>query len=545
MAYPTSSLVITDRIGVEMMNKINTHFGDSSQHTGGGSAWPIEPASAYGISTSNTAAQNRTGLLSLANTNKSVYFPAGDYQVDNAAGFVNLGTFSGLLYFSPGARLVYNTVSKGGLKMGAGTRPVLLNLSTKYTTTPTVRVDGEHNLSLSGTIEPYVINYRADGGPSTGVTFGLCVRPRYHGGFVSNTMADGSQFANCTDPHITDYYAFNAGDDSLSLNNYAGLADAGGGYASGITVKNGHARGVIIGGHKNFTLENFYIDNTDGPGVLVQWDRGWNLRQPENAVVRNGTIVNSGGFTGSVPDMPEHWGVAIQECLGESVVENILIKNPGWNGLYCGQNRTGSHVTMRNIRVVDCASEGILVQLNASVHLENCQVMRSNNTGIRLASNARATFKDLTTVNCSLTNANKRAFRFDQWDHADSPATAYLSGEGVHVFDDQATPTGYRVEFSTVTGRAVDGDVGEVLVYTKNALPQYATFNVGANMTAKYSVRHAGSQSSRLTAAPTGGWWRVGEIVWNSAPTDGGNIGWVCTAQGNPGTWKAFGTIAA
>jgi hypothetical protein len=543
MAYPTSSLVITDRIGVEMMNKINTHFGDSSQHTGGGSASPIEPASAYGISISNTAAQNRTGLLSLANTNKSVHFPAGEYQVDNAAGFVNLGTFSGLLYFAPGATLIFNTLNQGGLKLDGGTRPVIMNLSTKFTTTPTTRVDNMHNLTLSKVVEPYVINYRADGSPATGVTFGLCTKPRYHGAFVSNTMADGSQFANCSDPHITDYYAFNTADDALSLNNYAGLADAGGGFASGVTVYNGGARGVIIGGHKDFILENFYTQDTDGPGVLVQWDRGWALRQPERATVRNGTIVNAGGFA-HTPDMPEGWGMAIQECLGESVVENILIKNPTWNGLYCGQNRSPSHVTLRNIRVVECATEGFLVQLNASVHLENCQAYRSNNTGIRLAGNARATFKDLTAVNCSLTNANKRAFRFDNWDHADSATTAYLSGEGIHVFDDQATPTGYRVEFSAVTGRTVDGDVGEVLVYTQNALPQYATFNVGTVNT-KYSVRHAGSQSSRTAAAPTGGWWRVGEIVWNSAPTAGGNIGWVCTTEGNPGTWKAFGTIAA
>lgn len=37
----------------------------------------------------------------------------------------------------------------------------------------------------------------------------------------------------------------------------------------------------------------------------------------------------------------------------------------------------------------------------------------------------------------------------------------------------------------------------------------------------------------------------VGDTVYHSAPAAGGNIGWVCTAAGAPGTWKAFGTIAA
>lgn len=37
----------------------------------------------------------------------------------------------------------------------------------------------------------------------------------------------------------------------------------------------------------------------------------------------------------------------------------------------------------------------------------------------------------------------------------------------------------------------------------------------------------------------------VGDIVWEVAPAASGNIGNVCVAAGNPGTWKTFGTIAA
>jgi hypothetical protein len=49
---------------------------------------------------------------------------------------------------------------------------------------------------------------------------------------------------------------------------------------------------------------------------------------------------------------------------------------------------------------------------------------------------------------------------------------------------------------------------------------------------------------ARGTAAPATGAHVVGEIVWNTVPTSGGNIGWVCTTAGTPGTWKAWGTIA-
>lgn len=46
------------------------------------------------------------------------------------------------------------------------------------------------------------------------------------------------------------------------------------------------------------------------------------------------------------------------------------------------------------------------------------------------------------------------------------------------------------------------------------------------------------------TAAPTDGYWRPGDICWNSAPDEGGDLGWVCTTEGSPGTWNVLGTIS-
>jgi hypothetical protein len=47
------------------------------------------------------------------------------------------------------------------------------------------------------------------------------------------------------------------------------------------------------------------------------------------------------------------------------------------------------------------------------------------------------------------------------------------------------------------------------------------------------------------TEAPTSGTWLRGDVVWNTAPTSGGTLGWICTTAGTPGTWKVMGgTIA-
>lgn len=47
------------------------------------------------------------------------------------------------------------------------------------------------------------------------------------------------------------------------------------------------------------------------------------------------------------------------------------------------------------------------------------------------------------------------------------------------------------------------------------------------------------------TAAPTTGTNKVGDVVMHKTPAAAGNIGWVCTTAGTPGTWKTWGAIAA
>jgi hypothetical protein len=49
---------------------------------------------------------------------------------------------------------------------------------------------------------------------------------------------------------------------------------------------------------------------------------------------------------------------------------------------------------------------------------------------------------------------------------------------------------------------------------------------------------------ARLSAAPTVGTWVRGDWVFNSTPSSGGPPGWVCTAGGTPGTWKAMANLA-
>jgi len=46
-------------------------------------------------------------------------------------------------------------------------------------------------------------------------------------------------------------------------------------------------------------------------------------------------------------------------------------------------------------------------------------------------------------------------------------------------------------------------------------------------------------------SVPTTGTYIQGDIVWNAAPRAGGQVGWVCVRDGNPGVWKTFGPISS
>jgi hypothetical protein len=47
-----------------------------------------------------------------------------------------------------------------------------------------------------------------------------------------------------------------------------------------------------------------------------------------------------------------------------------------------------------------------------------------------------------------------------------------------------------------------------------------------------------------MAKPPTSGSWPRRSLVWNTEPTPGAPVGWVCTVGGSPGTWNAFGIIS-
>jgi hypothetical protein len=57
-------------------------------------------------------------------------------------------------------------------------------------------------------------------------------------------------------------------------------------------------------------------------------------------------------------------------------------------------------------------------------------------------------------------------------------------------------------------------------------------------------VRFHGHLHIYAETYPTIGSYKTGDIVWNTNPTIGGAVGWVCLKAGSPGAWGQFGAIS-
>lgn len=78
---------------------------------------------------------------------------------------------------------------------------------------------------------------------------------------------------------------------------------------------------------------------------------------------------------------------------------------------------------------------------------------------------------------------------------------------------------------------------GKLAVGVKN--PQ-----TDVSLTTAGPIRMQNKKMEVSNTMPSSGNYRKGDIVWNENPQPTGYVGWVCTRDGTPGVWKAFGQIS-
>lgn len=180
-------------------------------------------------------------------------------------------------------------------------------------------------------------------------------------------------------------------------------------------------------------------------------------------------------------------GVCISTALHRNRVNDVIIAN----------NRcTGS--ASKTIWLVSLESDSSLTRINC-----NGNIMMGGTHGIYIGTSAPGAIVDDINVSNNVVSGNSVA---------SFALTDYSPGQSTNV--------------------RFMGNSGSRPLANSNGAPA-----VNAHNSWNSPVGHG-------TAPPQTGTWQHGSLIYNSAPSPGHPIGWVCTAGGTPGIWKRFGLIS-
>ena len=311
----------------------------------------------------------------------------------------------------------------------------------------------------------------------------------------------------------------------------------------------------VDAGCQNVAIVGNVVFNTGGVGIKFQWNDLYTSQEPSNLVIANNTLFECGLTVGgdgisvlSTTPFP------VTKKLNGCTITGNVIRIVGQDAILARYVR---NLTISNNTILTAARYGIACTDTDTAVIDGNNISSTQYNGI---------YHDNTGNNVSITNN-------------------VLVAPGLSGDNTNGNSSGILFAGGTGTGRNIAGNY----VYGDEVKTQYALFYTGGDQsktrisgntfvnTNDYPVRlksptqalaywgenrllsFAGSRevsglSTDLTqgslptffatAAPVSGYWPLGYIVFNATPAAGGNIGWVCTAAGTPGTWKTFGAIA-
>lgn len=219
-----------------------------------------------------------------------------------------------------------------------------------------------------------------------------------------------------------------------------------------------------------------------------------------------GSILVLNNIVGGVGDI----GIYVLNCEGFAVRGNLIRSSADHGIAFSGCSGLGA---INGNEIISPAAAGIIsigaAQASLSITIHENEVFGSNSVGI-------------TAENVAYLSLQNNLVK----DVIDGGAAGQ---RGYRVGGTSGTPIA-EIKNNTALGTFATGQ------YTLSGAGIGITYEGGNT----WNPRDAWS-----FAAPTTGTWGRGDKVYNTAPTPGGNVGWVCTTAGTPGTWKSFGTIAA
>lgn len=311
------------------------------------------------------------------------------------------------------------------------------------------------------------------------------------------------------------------GDYTLKVNPSIayGLVESGWNWSSYITA-NGYNGLQIINTDNNVLIGNNVFSNLRETGCWV----GNNTK----------TTIVGNTFENIVNDITNSTGVsfACTSIMEFLKVDSNVFNNVG-RGMYIGNSGGTPQFTTVDNNIFKVMTTGVYVNCNLNALDINNNLIKMSNTDI----NNTYGVKLGACTNVSMGGNHIYGFltgiRLDGT--VDIVIRDTLTDNSNHVYLNSVSNANIQSVFirgvnclngaGTVTGNALGS---KFIGYTT-----LKAFGMPINVTINQSTY------------PTTGYWAQGDITYNTTPTAGGTLGWVCTTGGNGGVWKTFGTIQA
>lgn len=496
-----------------------------------------------GISDSTAAIQ--AAYDAIPSSGGSIYFPSGTYILSDTI-----------------------TITKNNVCLYGDSDATIFTPATFPSGQKAFHIDGADGCTVKN------LNFLADGS-AVGCSFYI------YGGSVTNLSVSDCRFRRSA------YCAVQVGGERIRVSNCDFLEN--------------YNFGVQFYLADQVAITNCTFDKSGDTGVepLADYGRGIVVWRSTNVVISNCTVKNSSEygvrFASFISETTANDSCAISNCVfenngtkasgdridlfltnGSDLLKSIAVSNCSFK---INDNAVGLGIEGTNISVTNCVvkplndfsnARGILFYKAFNAVISSCvfenltRTTNFSNTGVSseiLITNN--TFNNCATIAGGLaTGANIRICN----------NYAVHGGTGTTDF---AIFSGSDVDNLVVSGNVVDGfyrfmEVGDnVAVISNNvtlnttdiAVRKYGTTldnliiygntwdvlcaPTELSFTNKGGVGKSSNKTLYLTTTPTQLDFKVGDVVYNTSPSAGGNIGWVCTTAGTPGTWKTFGAISA
>jgi len=240
-----------------------------------------------------------------------------------------------------------------------------------------------------------------------------------------------------------------------------------------------------------------------------------------------------------------HYNIVFNEPMVSMYLDGVLDRDPNSGWLELGDNMSGSYVTVNNPQFHPSIAEG-----PCCAHLLKCDNSQVTYARVRINEPWYGGVGwPPTEAQFGLTTGTALPVGSGIY------AEAFAEASAAHMFHDHS----YTARILLASGTTVDhvdgasiwgGESGFLQFGWHNGSAQTNAYNIGFNLVtgALYYGDINGTYRSlglnpNTNSAPASGTWKTGDIVYNTAPTAGDYLGWVCTAGGTPGTWKQFGAI--